>query len=303
LNIYRINKEAGTTTPSRWFLYLVIIIQQVLAAMAFPVARLGLNDIDPFVYAFFRFAISSIIYIPILLYLRRNGKIQFSDNLKIFLIGIILILLNQVVFLVGQSKTTAGHSSLLFATIPIFVYILAIIFLNEKATIRRTLGILIAAGGVYIILSNGAVGFGGEFLLGDLLVLGAVIAWAVCTVMAKPLIEKYGAFRVVGLALVYGSFVYLPYGLYRTMSVELSAISGRAWFSIFYLAGGVSVLAYFLWYWVLKYMEASRLAVVQNIQPVMAIAVASVMLAETISRHFVIGGIIVLFGVILNELK
>lgn len=291
------------TAPSRWFLYFVIFIQQVLSALAFPIARLGLSDIDPFVYAFLRFCISSLIYIPILMILGRKRKIEFSDKLKIIMIGIILILLNQVVFLVGQSKTSASHSSLLFATIPIFVYILAIIFLGEKATFRRTSGILIAAGGVYIILSGGTVGFGAELLLGDLLVLMAVIAWAVCTIMAKPLIVKYGAFRVIGLALVYGSLVYLPYGLYRTWSVDLSAIPGRTWFSIFYLAAGLSVMAYFLWYWVLKYMEASRLAVVQNIQPVMATAVASVMLAETISPYFIIGGIVVLFGVILNELR
>jgi len=54
------------------------------------------------------------------------------------LIGLIIIPFNQVAFLYGQSLTHASHSSLLFATVPIYIYILATIFLNEKATLRKT---------------------------------------------------------------------------------------------------------------------------------------------------------------------
>ncbi len=266
-------------------------------------AKLGLNEIEPFTYAFLRFALSSLIYIPVLFLLRKKKVIPFRVHVRIFIIGIVLIPCNQVIFLIGQSKTTASHSSLLFATIPIFIYVLAIIFLGEKATIRRTLGILVAAAGVYLILSGGRVGFGGDYLLGDFLVMIAVVAWAVATVMAKPLALKYGAFRVTGLALVYGSLLYMPYGFYRFLSFELDDLSAAAWFSVFYLAVIVSILAYFLWYWVLKYMEASRLAVIQNIQPVIATAVAVAVLNESIGQYFVIGGIIVIIGVILTELK
>ncbi len=266
-------------------------------------AKLGLNEIEPFTFAFLRFALASLFYIPVLFFLRKKKVIPLWDHVRIFIIGIVLIPFNQVIFLVGQSKTTASHSSLLFATIPIFIYILAIIFLGEKATIRRTLGIIVAALGVYFILSGGRAEFSGNYLLGDLLVMVAVIAWAVATVMAKPLAVKYGAFRVTGLALVYGSILYMPYGFYRFLSFELDDLSHAAWFSVFYLAIVVSVLAYFLWYWVLKYMEVSRVAVIQNIQPVIASAVAVSVLNESIGRNFIIGGIIVIFGVILTELE
>ncbi|MCX6826424.1 MAG: DMT family transporter, partial [candidate division Zixibacteria bacterium] len=74
------------------------------------------------------------------------------------------------------------------------------------------------------------------------------------------------------------------------------------WFSIIYMAVVISTLAYFLWYWILKYMEASRVAVVQNIQPIIASAVSAVVLAEPISADFVIGGIIVMAGVLLTEI-
>jgi drug/metabolite transporter (DMT)-like permease len=286
-----------------WFLYSTILFHQIVIAVAFPIAKLGLNEIEPYSYAFLRFTISSLIYIPVLFFLRRTRRIALRDHVKIFVIGFILILLNQVIFLVGQSLTSAGHASLLFATVPIFLYILALIFLRERPGIRRAVGIMIAAAGVYVILAGGMARFGRQFLFGDLLVLIAVIAWAVATVMAKPLAVKYGAFRVTGLALVYGSLVYLPFGLYKVAQFSFEGLSRAAWFSVFYMAVVVSLLAYFLWYWVLKYMEVSRVAVIQNIQPVIASAVAAMLLAEPISQRFVIGGIIVIAGVILTELR
>lgn len=288
--------------PSRWFLFGVIFFHQVLTALAFPAAKLGLGEINPFVFAFFRFAIASMIYIPVLLFLRRGKKITAREHLRIFIIGLVLIPCNQVIFLVGQSLTSAGHSSLLFATMPIFVYILAMVFLGERFSIRRSAGIAIAVIGVYFILTGGKVDFGIGYLLGDLIILVAVVAWAVGTVMMKPLAMKFGAFRVTGLALVYGSLVYLPYGLYRAYGADLSQITMTGWGSVLYLALVVSILAYFLWYWVLKYLEASRVAVVQNIQPVIASAAAAVVLSEPITENFIIGGIIVITGVILTEL-
>jgi len=280
------------------------MFHQIITALAFPIVKLGVNEIDPLTYAFLRFSLSSIIYIPILLTLRhRKKKIPRRDHIRIFIIGLLLIILNQAIFIFGQSMTSAGHSSLLFATLPIYVYILAIIFLNEKATARRTVGIIVAAAGVYLILSGGDIKFGSEYLLGDMLVLIAVVAWAVATIMVKPLALEYGAFRVTGLALVYGSIVYAPYGLHRALECDFSGVTWVGWASLAYLAVVISILAYFLWYWVLKYMEASRLAVIQNIQPVIASGVAAVVLSETISGGFIIGGIIIITGVILTQIK
>ncbi len=285
-----------------WFLYAMVLLHQVLSAFAFPFAKIGLNEIDPFVYAFCRFTLSSLILIPILYYLHKKQKIIWKDRLKIIIAGLIIIPFNQVLFLLGQSKTSAAHSSLLFATIPIFLYILAIIFLKEKATIRRTIGIMIASGGVFIILSGGRVEFGSEYLFGDLLILIAVLAWAIGTVILKPMAVKYGAFRVTGLALIYGSILYFPFGLYKTTEHSLTNITSTGWLSIFYMAVVVSIIAYFLWYWTLKYMEASRIAVLHNIQPLIATVVAAFILGETISGTFVLGGCIAIGGVVLTEI-
>ncbi len=287
---------------SRGRFYLIILLHQILTALAFPMAKLGLNEIDPYSFAFIRFTAMSLVYLPVLWFLRNQTSISGRDHARIFIIGLLIIPLNQVVYLVGQSLTSAGHSSLLFATTPVFIYILAILALGEKVTFRRVLGIGVALVGVYLVLTGGKARFGLEFLLGDVLIMVAVVAWAAGTVLTKPLAVKYGTFRVLGLALLYGSAVFWPYGLYRALGADFSLLTWRGYLSLFYMAIMVSVGAYFIWYWVIKYVEVSRLAVVQNIQPIIATAVAALILSETVSSGFILGGLVILGGVILTEL-
>ncbi len=295
--------KSSANNPTVRFILPIIFIHQILSSLAYPVAKLGLNQIDPFVYAFYRFAICSVIYSLILLFRKNSVKIEKRDQVRIFIVGLLLIPMNQLLFLVGQSMTTAGHGSLLFATTPIFIYILAVFFLGERPTFRRTIGILIAAAGVYIVVSGGKVRFGSENLFGDLVILAAVISWAFGTIAGIPMAQKYGAFRATGLAMVYGSGVYFPYGLYRVLKGNPEAVGWQTWISIFYMAVLISVVAYVLWYWVLKYMEASRVAIIQNIQPIIAAGVAAALLSEPITGHLILGGLVVIGGVVLTELK
>lgn len=289
--------------PSIRIIIGLMFLQQFIASFAYPISKLGLNQIEPFSYAFFRFTIASILFAIILIFKRNGQRILGADRLRMFIIGLILIPGNQLLFLIGQSKTMASHASLLFATTPIFIYVLAIIALGEKFLLRRMIGILIAMAGVYLIISGGKIQFGMQNLVGDLLVLIAAFAWAVGAIMGKPLAQKYGALKVTGLSLTYGSLAYFPFGIYSVINGDYSGVTWSGWFSVFYMAIVISIISYVLWYWILKYMEASRVAVIQNIQPIIATGVAVLILSEPISRNLIIGGMIVIAGVLLTEFK
>ena len=69
------------------------------------------------------------------------------------------------------------------------------------------------------------------------------------------------------------------------------------------MAIGMSVVVYMLWLWLLKYMEASRIAIYHNIQPIIATLVAYFFLHEVVGWPFVIGGIAVIGGVIISEVR
>lgn len=284
------------------FLISVLLFQQLAGALAFPVAKYGLMVIDPFTFAFYRFIISSFFLLLIVRFKGRGKPVEKRDYIKITGLGCLIISLNQVAYLYGQKLTAASHGSLLFATVPIWIFLGALIFLKEKFNIRRALGVILGLIGVIKIMTSGAIEIGTEYLLGDLIILLAVITWAGYTIFGKPLVLKYGAFRVTAYALASGSVMYFPFGLYFALKFDYSASTFGAWISVFYFAFGVSIAAYVLWYWLLKYMEATRIAVFHNIQPVIASLVAYIFLGESIGWSFVIGGVIVLAGVIITEI-
>jgi drug/metabolite transporter (DMT)-like permease len=283
------------------YVFAAVAGQQILGALTFPISKLGLEWIEPYTFAFFRFTISAIVLLIIARSRTYDTPIERADRLKIVGIGVLIVLLNQTTYLVGQSLTAAGHAALLFATTPLWIYVLARIHLKEAVTVRRSFGIAVAILGVAVVMSQGAVGFGANYLIGDIIVFVSVLAWAYYTILGKPLVRKYGAIRVTAYALASGSVCYLPFGIYRASIFDYGSVPVHMWWTVIYIALGTSVGSYLLWYTALKYWDASRIAVWHNVQPIIAATIAHVFLNEPLGAAFLVGGVIVLGGVLLAE--
>jgi len=265
------------TGYSAAFLIFSAVALQAVASLCYPIAKYGLEFIEPFTFAFYRYLFSSVVLLAFVKFRKHKIPVERKDYKKIILLGFLIIPFNQTLFLVGQSMTAAGHGAFLFATTPVFIFVLA------------------------LILLSGALEVSTEYLLGDIIILVSVTAWAYYTIIGKNLVRKYGALRMTAYALASGSALYFPFGLYMAAKFDYSQVTLAAWGSVLYMALGLSVFVYVVWYWLLKYMEASRIAVYHNIQPVIATIVAYIFLGETLTVPFIIGGLIVLAGVITSE--
>jgi len=251
--------------------------------------------------AFMRFVIAAVILWPMGEHRRRGRPIERADDLRIWGLGILAIPLNQGLFLYGLQWTTAGHSALLYGLTPMFVLILAARRLGERITFWRTTGILIAFAGVVLVLLEKGIRLAPSQFLGDFLVLLGVVAWAYYTVLGKPLIKKYGAIVVTARAMTYGTVLFIPFGLVSIWDFVPAAVAPDAWLGLLYCAIMTSVIAYTLWFWALKFIDASQVAVFNNIQPVVAAFFGWLLLGEPLTATFVAGGVLVLIGVYITE--
>ena len=281
----------------------VIVLLQMISSACYPIAKYGLAIIEPFTFAFYRFLLASAALLAITRLRPRQPAIERRDIPRIVLLGILIIPINQTLFLVGQSLTGAGHGAFLFATTPVWIFMLALIHLKERFRWRRAVGIATALTGVGVIMLSGGLQISRNYLWGDLIIVVSVIAWAYYTVLGKPLVRKYGAIRVTAYALAAGSAIYFPLGLFFALRYDYSRATLAAWGTVAYMALGVSLVVYVLWYWVLKQIDASRLAVWHNAQPVFASALAFVWLGEPLTAAFLIGGSAVIGGVLVTELS
>jgi drug/metabolite transporter (DMT)-like permease len=285
----------------RYFFYLVMIFQSFIAAGTFLIVKIALREIPPLDIALLRFGLASAVLIFILQTTRKPVPILPNDWKKILWLAILAVPLNQTGFLVGMKFTTPSHAALLYATTPIFVLVLSAHSAHEKISLRKLIGIILAFFGVLSVLLEKGLLFETDFLLGDFLVWLAVLAWAGYTVYAKNLLPTYGAVALTTYALTLGTILFLPIGLWSIRDLAWSTISISAWVSVLYLGLITSVVAYLIWYWALKRVEPSKVAIFSNLQPILTTGMAWLFLSEKITVTFIVGGIITIGGVILTQ--
>ncbi len=280
----------------------MMLVQSVITAGTYLAAKRALVELSPFEVALFRFAIAGTFYAALW---RWSGvRIARRDLAALAGLGVLGIPVNQGLFLYGMSLTSPGHGALLYALVPVVVFLLARWRLGERATALKIVGVVLAFTGVVVVLvGRGAVGLSvaGRGLVGDLLILVAVVAWSVWAVAAKPYAERYGVLASTGAAIAAGSAVYLPFGLALSDLSAFGRASAGAWWSVLYLTLLQSVVAYLLYYWALRRSDASRVAIWSNTQPVLTAALAWALHGEAVTATFVVGGAMVIAGVVLTE--
>jgi drug/metabolite transporter (DMT)-like permease len=279
-----------------------MLLHSVISAGTYLAAKRALGELSPWEVALVRFSLAGLFYAALVA--RNRVAIPRRDLLGLALLGVVAIPVNQGFFLYGMSLSTPGHGALLYALTPIFVFLLARWRLGERATPLKVAGIATAfAGVVVVLLGRGAIGLPGarEGLLGDLLILLAVVAWAVFAVGGKVYAERYGVRTMTGVAITIGSLIYLPLGLWLSDLSAFARLSPAGWGSVAYLILLTSIVAYLIYYWAMKQADASRVAVYSNLQPVFTAVLAWAIYGEPITPTFLVGGAMVLAGVVLTE--
>ena len=225
-----------------------------------------------------------------------------SDWPKLLLLGFCGVSVYHLALNYGEQHVSADLASLIVASMPVMVALLSRAVLHEEVNTTRWVGIGIALAGVLvlILLGTGGVNLHAESLTGAAVVVLAPTAWAVYTVVSKPLVAKYGPLRLTMLAMVTGTVLLAPVGIPASLR-DMGNLTGSDWGWLAFLAFGCSTYAYTVWFYALGKMPASSLAPWVYFVPGSAIVWAAIVLGEGITPFLVLGGAMVLGGVILAE--
>jgi drug/metabolite transporter (DMT)-like permease len=283
-------------------IHLVMVLHGVLSAVTYIAAKRALGELSAFELGLVRFTLAAALYAVMLR--RKRVHVAAEDLWGMLLLGILAVPLNQGLFMLGLARTTPGHAALLYALTPVFIFLAARRKLRERASVGKVLGIGLAFAGVLVVLlSRGLMAVRGEGspLLGDLMILAGVAAWAIYAVWGKPYAERYGAITFTGWSLLFGSLAYLPLGLVASRGSHFVELSVTGWMSVGYLVVFTSVLSYVIFYWALARAEASRVAVWANLPPVLTAILAWLVYGERLTPSFLAGSAMVLAGVFLTQ--
>jgi drug/metabolite transporter (DMT)-like permease len=283
-------------------IYLLLLLQQLIASGTHIVAKTLTAEIPAPVALFYRALLVSTLYSIVLLFKRDIfKKVEPKDWLRFILIGLLNIPINQFLFLSSLELTEAPNVAFAYSLVPAFVLIISVSFFKEKTTKLKLLGIAIAVTGTVLLLLNKGFDINNLSTKGDILALIASLSWAFYTILGKQLAEKYGAIFTTGIAMIFGLILYLPVFHFHPVEYSLSDISAKNWWQIFYIGAITSGVGYTLWYYALQKIEASKVSVFNNIQPVLTTILAYFILDNAINANFVVAGVLIIAGVVITQ--
>ena len=282
--------------------YFLLVFQQIIAGGTHIVAKAVVSDIDAATLTFLRTLIAAAGLWAITRIRSGPLNIERRDWRTMAVLGFVGVALNQYLYLHGMKFSTAANGALLYAATPVFVLVLSRFMHREKMKPLKIFGILLAFLGISIVIFERGIDFSSGYAYGNLLILIAVIAWTLFTVLGKDMILKYGALRTTSAMMICGALMFFPIGLVSSMQFQFAQLSALHWGGVLYLAIGTSIIGYLLWYHALSRIEASKVAVFSNAQPVFATILSLIFLNYTVTPAFVIGSIITLCAIYITQM-
>jgi len=263
------------------------------------IAKIVLKDVPPFGLVGFRVGITAIVLIAVQSFRGRVKLREKGDYWRLAALSLFGITFNQLLFITGLSLTKAANTSLLAVTIPIFTLAVSSIVGTERLQGVKTLGIVLAAAGVLVIIDPRNASFSSQTTKGDLLIIINSLSYGIYVATSKSVIERNGAFRSMMWVFIFAAIVCVPLGTGSMSSVDMSAIDPLIWLLVAYIAIGATASPYLLNAWALARVDPSTVAVYVYFQPVIGFLTAVAFLGEQVDEKFFAAGALIFAGVFL----
>jgi drug/metabolite transporter (DMT)-like permease len=287
--------------PSSLLLGLSLAAILVVWSFNYIAAKIALRHMDGLSLASFRMEFAAMIMLPLYLIRGRPSSLRPRDLWIFAYLGFFGIVINQGCFILGLSHTTSQHSVIIIALDPILVLLLAVAMKLELLTPAKIFGMGISLVGVLLLETERGSPAHSPLLLGDFITLAGATGYSIYAVLGKKVVNQYDAFTLSAGNVLASAIIISPLAIRQAIRLNWPSVGWEGWAGMIYMAIFSSIIAYTLFYWVLRYMEASRVSAVNYVQPVVVIILASVILGERASEHLLIGGVLVLIGVYIIE--
>lgn len=267
----------------------------------FTATKIAFTELDPLAFTAIRFSLASVVLWGIVRVV--EGKVARPPRTlwPLIVLGVMGNTLYQIGFVEGLARTTATKSALILAIMPVAVTIAAAVFGIEVVSRRQKIAVGIASVGVLIVLLARDGSMGGPLGAGDLLLLGAVLAWSVYTLLLRHWSLPMSPLSLTAWTLYTGTPGLVLAGLPALSRTDWSGVSIAGWGGVAYSALLSLVVAYVLWNRGVALLGASKAAIYNTVVPFVATAIAMVALSERPGPLDIIGGLLIIGGVLLTR--
>ena len=286
---------------AKWLADLSLISVALMWGINIPIMKYALGLIDPFCFNAFRLSISAVVLgLCAWWETRRRGeprgrKAYFRIACYALLSGFVY----QYLFVVGIFRTTGGNTALIMSSMPMWTAVLAFFLIRERLSLVAWLGLLITlVGTVIVTLQKEDLNSSASLLWGNLIVLAAALAWAVATVMSRPVLQSISpialAFIANAATLPLHIAVATPHLREGILALKDPVVIGCLVYSGVFSTG----ISYAMWHYGVRQVGASHAATYQNLIPIVALTGGWLFLQESLLLGQIVGGSLIISGLI-----
>jgi drug/metabolite transporter (DMT)-like permease len=268
--------------------------------------QLATSDISPYSMAFFRFSIASaFLTLFCLLSREKLKKINVEQFALLAILGATGVFSYNVFFFKGLKTVLASRAALIIALNPVVISIGSSIFFKEKLSLNKLIGIFISVLGASIIITRGNpyIFFEAKVGLGELCIVGCVLSWSLYSLLGKRVMKDLSPLVSTTYACIIGTIYLFVFALFSGLGNDFLSTGPISWLSLSYLGLFGTALAFMWFFQGVKKIGAQRSAIFINLVPVSGVIFASIFLKESITSVILLGGLLVLTGVFLVNMR
>ena len=276
---------------------LLITLFCLLWSFAFVAGKIGVTDCPPLILLTARFSLAGILMLGFSLLRRDKWDLTWRDAAVFAVLGVANNALYLGLGYTGLKTVSAGLGGLIVSANPVFTAVLAALVLGEVLTLRKVAGLVLGIAGVAFIVWH-RIKVGTDSPHGILFTLASLASIVAGTILFKLLAPKGSLWIGNGIQNIAGGLAVMPFAL--TLSDVGDIVpSARLAGAFAYLVLGGSIIAYLLWFHLLKVCGATAASAYHFLMPPLGMLFAFLVLGEHVEVRDLLGIIPVALGIYL----
>jgi drug/metabolite transporter (DMT)-like permease len=278
--------------------HIALFVANIFFGLNNPLTRSLMPDIiHPYVITILRIGGGMVLFWLASLFLERE-KVPVKDLVKLFFAALFSITINMLAFFSGLSMTSPIDASIVVTLLPIVSMILAAFINKEPITFLKAVGVIVgASGALLLVFSSHGSQIGSGSFVGNLIVLAAVISFALYLTLFRELISKYKAVTVMKWMFLFATIQSYPFCHQELVNADFSAYNTEVLLKIAYIVIIATFVSYLLVAIGQKVLRPTTLSMYNYLQPIVASFVAVFMMMDTFGYDKILSAVLVFAGV------
>lgn len=277
---------------------LAAILSSCLGGINTAVTRYVIGATDPVTLAGMRFGLGFLLLLPLALALRSRWP-KGRDWLSVAILGILFFAVFMGLFNLSLRYTSAARGALALSTLPLMTMLVASALRVEPLSRRKSVGVVIAIGGVAVALATGLSDAPPGAWRGDAVMVAATFCMALYSIWSRPFIARSSPLGFVTAGMGSGSFVVCLFALADGGFVSTNDFGAGQFAAVVYLAVFGAALTFFLWVFALARTTPTKVTSTITLNPITASIAATFLMGEPIGLYLLIGVAAVFTGILM----